>query len=267
MPHGGGAVSQSTRLDDYLLARGHRFTALGRATDARAALRRLLRQPDVSLKAKAEAHELLGEIELARGRFRRARRHFATAVGLQPFVARTYLRYAAAVEADPDADPRKARAALRRAIDIDPAEPGYWTALGRLELRSGNRRRTVRAFRRAARLNPDSTAVLAEIVDGLVAAGREREARCVLTAARFRAPRDLGIVQLYNQFRFDCLRRRQARLGRDHDEAAILPFPERTVAPASGDASPVVIRVDQRSRPRPHILRLMSRPENPRQAR
>jgi predicted Zn-dependent protease len=267
MPHGGGAVSQSTRLDDYLLARGRRFTALGRATDARAALQRLLRQPDVLLKAKAEAHELLGEIELARGRFRRARRHFATAIGLQPFVARTYLRYAAAVEADLDANPRKARAALRRAIDIDATEPGYWTALGRVELRSGHRGRALRAFRHAARLSPGSTAVLAEVVDGLVGAGREREAHAVLTAAWFRAPRDAGIIQLYNQFRFDCTQRRQARIGRDPDESAILPFPERTVAPAAVDASPVVIRVDQRSRPRPHILRLMSRPENPRQAR
>jgi predicted Zn-dependent protease len=239
---------------------------LGRWADGSAALRRLLSHPEATAQARAEAHSVLGELELAAGRFRRARRHFAAAIGLRPHAPAAYVRYAAAVEADPDADARKGCAALRRAIRIDPYEPAYFAALGRLVLRMGDDKRAYRAFRRAARLRPDSLPVLADVVDGFVLTGRDDEARRTILAARFRAPNDAAIIGLWNRFRFDCLRREQMQAGRGASLArqAILPFPEPTSAGVSDDASPGVIRADRRSRPTPHVLRLFG---NPRQTR
>jgi predicted Zn-dependent protease len=251
-------VNDTVPLHAHLLGRGELLATMGRARAARVTLRRLLRQPEVPSASQAEANRVLGDLEFAAGRFRRARRYFAAAIGLRPYVAELYLRYAAAVEADPKANPRKGLAALRRAICVEPQEPGHWTARGRLALRAGDTKQARVAFRRAAGLRPETVTVLAEIVDGFVAMGREDEARRVLIAARFRAPNDAGIAQLWNQFRFDCLRLEQARSSRGARAGAdtILPFPEPVASCSPVEGRSVVIRADRVSRPRPHVLRL-----------
>jgi tetratricopeptide (TPR) repeat protein len=251
-------VNDTVPLHAHLLRRGQLLVTIGRVRAARAMLRRLLTRPEVPSTSQAEANRVLGDLECAAGRFRRARRYFAAAIGLRPYVAELYLRFAAAVEADPKANPRKGLAALRRAICLEPQEPGHWTARGRLALRAGDTKQARAAFRRAARLHPETVTVLAEIVDGFVATGRENEARRVLIAARFRAPTDAGIAQLWNQFRFDCLRLEQARAGRGARSGAdmILPFPEPVVSSGPAEGPTVVIRADRISRPRPHLLRL-----------
>jgi len=252
-------VNDTVPLHAHLLRRGELLATLGRARAARALLRRLLRQPEVPSASQAEAHRVLGDLAFAAGRFRQARRHFAAAIGRRPYVAEWYLRYAAAVEGDPKADPRKGLAALRRAICLEPLEPSYWTARGRLAIRAGDMNQARRSFRRAARLHPEKVAVLAEIIDGFVATGCESEARRALIAARFRAPNDAGMAQLWDQFRFDCLRAEQARAGRGARGAGdmILPFPKSVVSSTPVEGPSVVIRADQVSRPRPHLLRLI----------
>lgn len=251
-------MNDTVPLHAHLLRRGQLLATTGRVRAARAMLRRLLSQAEVPSASQAEANRELGDLELAAGRFRRARRYFAAAIGLRPYVAELYLRYAVAVEADPKADPRKGLAALRRVICLEPREPSYWTARGRLAIRCGDLKQARRAFRRAARLRPEKVAVLAEIVDGFFATGRENEARRVLIAARFRAANDAGIAQLWSQFRFDCLRLEQARAGRGARGGAdmILPFPEPVVSSGPAEGPTVVIRADRISRPRPHLLRL-----------
>lgn len=242
-------------LSEALLVLGRHMSAVGRPADARDALTRLLTVPDVPARDRAEAHRLLGDLDAALGEYRKARRHYAAAVGLRPDAA-TCLAYAEAVDADPDADPRRGWAARRRATRLSPADPRAWAALGRSGIRVGKPDAAMKAFRRAARLRPSRLDTLAEVVEGLLDLGHEEEARAVLTAARFRFSAAV-LADLLSRFRYECLRREQQRARQaSGDEAVVLKFPGRETGAAVGEGSPVVIRADRRSRPMPHLLRL-----------
>jgi Flp pilus assembly protein TadD len=254
-------LNSSINLHEQLLTRGRRLLELGSVDAARTILHRLLDQPEVSKRYRAEAHTLLGQIALDFSRFDKARRHYAAAIGLRPFAAEGYVRYAMAIEADPDGNTRKAWLALRRATRIDPEEPRYWTALGRTSLLIGDRTVAGLAFRRAARLQPDCINVLTELVGGYVAMGQFQQAKRVLIAVRFRYPRLAGLAELWKNYRWHALRRRQQRLrmkANSSDESTI-PFPGRSTSVPTSDPSPVVLRADQSSWPRPHVLRLFGR--------
>jgi predicted Zn-dependent protease len=260
-------LNTSIHLHDHLLSTGRRLHEIGRTAEARRTLRPLVDAAELTPHSRAEVHAILGEIEFGLGRYRKARRHFAVVIGLRPYDTETCLRYADAVDADPDADPHKAWAARRRATRIDSFDSRCWAALGQSGLRIGDRKRALKAFRRAARLRPERIETLADVVNGLVELGRIREARSVLTCARFRRPHDAGIQALWNRFRFDCLHREQQaeRVGGVDAEPAILPFPGRTTEPKRG-GEPIVLRVDRRSRPMPHLLRLFGMRVDPRRA-
>jgi Flp pilus assembly protein TadD len=261
-------VSETIQFHAHLLERGRRLFELARPSEARAILQPLLDDSRAEPDIRAEAHRVLGELDLDAGNFRGARRHFATAIGLQPSRGGTYLRYAAAVHADSAADPRKAYTACRRAIRLSPCDANCWLAYGASCLRIGDHKRARRAFRRAARLQPDDLKTLAAAVGGLTSLGRHGEARRVLEAARFRAPRNAGILGLWNRFRFDSARRKQVRQHSPlNDDAALLPFvPARDSSGTEAAASPVVLRADRSSRATPHLLRLFGRQSDPRRA-
>lgn len=259
-------MSDPIPLADRLFIRARRLHHAGQTTEAARLLRRLANQDEVRPSLRAAAHQLLGQMELDAVRFRRARGHFAAAIRLQPLEAESYFNYAAAVEADPDGEPRKAWAALRKAIGINSFEPRYWAALGRVALRMGERKRAVRAFRRAARLGPDTVELLGEVVNGFVALGRRRAAAALVTAARFRDPRNAALERLQNRFRFDRAREAQERARRDVAGPAILPFPGRSAEPAAATATPGIVRVDRGSRPTPHVLRMFGARPDPRRA-
>ena len=252
-------MNNSINLHEQLLTRGRRLLDLGSIEAARTILRRLLDQPEVSKRYRAEAHTLLGQIALDFGRFDKSRRHYAAAIGLRPFSAEGYVRYASAIEADPDGNTRKAWLALRRATRIDPEEPRYWTALGRTSLLIGDRTVAGLAFRRAARLNPDCINVLTELVGGYIAMGQFRQAKRALIAARFRNSRLTGLSGLWKNFRWHLARRRQQRMRANSAHESAIPFPGRSVSIPTADPSPVVLRADQASRPMPHVLRLFGR--------
>lgn len=251
-------MNSSIHVHDHLLSTGRNLHQIGRDADARRFLASLLTAGDLAPHARAELHALIGEIEFELGRYRRARRHFAIVIGLRPYDTETCLRYADAVDADPDSDPRKAWAARRRATRIDSFDSKCWAALGQSGLRIGDRKRALRAFRRAARLRPERVDTLAEVVGGLVELGRDKEAQTVLNCARFRRPHDTAIQALWNNFRFARLQRKQQRekAKRPDSEPTILPFPGRSIASSAQAENPVVLRADCRSRPVPHLLRL-----------
>jgi tetratricopeptide (TPR) repeat protein len=255
-------------LHRHLLSRGRMSLDLGQRQDARKLLERLLALPNLPESSQAEAHRLLGEIELGWQRFRRARRHFAAALRLESDRAEGYHSFALAVEEDPDGDPRKARAALRRATRLEPLKARYWVRLAHAELRLGRRKAALRHFRRAARLRPARVDTLAEIVDGLMALNRTGEARALILTARFRAPNDPGVGQLWSRFRLECLRRRQTavRPGPGIETPDFLPFPGRDVDTLATPESEAILRADRQSRPVPHLFRLAGFRTDPRRA-
>jgi tetratricopeptide (TPR) repeat protein len=239
-------------LDRHLLNRSHLLLDLGHPTEARALLVRLIDRPELADEMKAEAHRLLGEIAFHGQRFRRARRHFREAICLQPRVAETYVSFALAVETDPDANPVRAWKALRRAVRLNPDEPRYWTAFGQIALRLRKPHAALEAFRQASNLGPDRVSTIADIVDGFLCLGREDEARSLLLTIHFRHPHDASVAGLWDRFRFESTRRRQAR--RD-ESTAVLAFPGRTgetKSPAAG-----VIRTDRFSMAGAHLFRLV----------
>jgi predicted Zn-dependent protease len=241
---------------------------VGRRADACAAVQNVLNQSDVPAAMRADAHRLMGEIELDRRNYRQARRQFAAALRQEPDRAEGYHSYAMAVEADPDAHPRQAWVALRRATRLDPLEPRYWSALGHVGLRLGRRHSALKAFRRAVRLRPCRPSTLAAVIDGLTELNRWREARALLMAARFRAPCDKAVQQLWAGFQLACLRRRQecARNRGESDPPAVLPFTRGTTGSLDASPLPGIIRVDRHSRPAPHLFRLAGYPSDPRRA-
>lgn len=258
-------MSDSLPLADHLLNRGRRLLRLGQSAEARRLFRRLLGHTDLSKRLRADVLSHLAGIEFDAGRFRRARRLLTTAIRLCRHADELYVEYARAASADPDADPRLAVRALRRAVGIDPSESRSWAALGSAAVKAGEDALARKAFRCAARLRPEQADLLQEIADGLIAIGRVGEARELLVAARFRAPTDAAITAVWDQFRFSETARRQRR--GQNDGTAILPFvmiEHQTADSQPADA--VVLRADRKSFPAPHLLRMFGRRTGPRRA-
>lgn len=258
-------MTSTISFHDQLLAESEQFIHLGRYAEARRRLKRLTCL-GICTTTRANAHNLLGELEFTVGRFRAARRHFAAVIGLRPYDAEACLRYADAIDADPDADPEKGWAARRRATRIDSFDSRCWTALGTSGLRIGDRKRALKAFRRAARLRPERIETLVELTTGLVTLGRFAEARAVLTAAQFRRPADARLIGLSKRLQFEIARIRQVRdrVDSGFDCPMLLPFESNERRKVIEHAEPVVIRVDRRSRSTPHLLRLFGRQSGPR---
>jgi tetratricopeptide (TPR) repeat protein len=255
-------VSDPLSFADHLLSRARLMLRIGRVIEARRLLRRVLATSGETARPRADALRLLAGIESDGDRFRRARGYLVAAIRLRRHADDLYVEYARAVLADPDADPSRAVKAVRKAVGIDPHEPRSWAALGTAAIRAGDDRLAARAFRRAARLRPDLVDTLAEIVDGFLALGNEDEARAVLNAARFRAPKDAGVIALWNRFRFNLALREQGPAT----DKAILRFPVELRQRSETPTTPVVIRADRRSTRTPHLIRLFGRRSDPRRA-
>lgn len=256
-------MSDPLSIPDHLVARGRLMMRIGRPLEARRLFRRLLGHPELPDRTRAEALQAVAAIDMDSGQFRRARRLLAAAIRLRRHADDLYREYAAAVTADPDADPRLAVKALRRAVAIDPDEVRSWAALGTAALRAGDRSLARKAFRRAARLRPESASILQEIAHGLLELDREAEARAVVTAVRFGASNDADITGVWDWLQFALARRRQ-RKGQD-EERTVLRFPTTPRESVSHSGEAVVLRADRKSAPTPHLLRLIGR-SGPRQA-
>jgi len=259
-------VSDPLPLADYFLSRSRLMLQVGRQRSARRLLRRLTNHPDFAPRTRAEAHRRLSEIDLAAGRFRRARRHLVAAIRLRRHADELYFEYARVIEADPNGDARRAVSALRVAVGIDPFEARSWALLGRMAATAGDRKLALKALRRAVRLRPEAAEVLADVVKGLLGLGRRSEARAVLSAARFRARRDARIAGLWDWFRFQQAVREQ-RSQTTPSGPAILRFPTEMADVSVGNGEPVVLRADRRSHPTPHVLRMFEARPNPRRAK
>jgi tetratricopeptide (TPR) repeat protein len=264
-------MSRTLNLVDHLLMAGRNFQTLGRIPDALRTFKRLCSFRVLPPEAAEEAQARLGEMQLQRGKFARARRHLTAALRSCPDNARYHYLLATAIDGDDHADPQRAAKHYRRSLEIDPDQPECLVRHGELLLHLGQREEGLGCLCRAVELSPNDPEVVGKLANGLRLANQVEEARSVLRAALFRNRRDGRFHKLWNDFRFQEVRRQQVAERQQEaeedgeDGPALLPFP-RPGTPAAPDETPrpsrKLVRQDgPETLPPPHSLRSLPRPD------
>jgi tetratricopeptide (TPR) repeat protein len=252
-------MSRTLNLVDHLLRTGRNFQALGRIHDALRTLKRLCRFRELPAEAAEEAQGRLAEMQIQRGKFARARRHLTAALRSCPDNAYYHYLMATAVDADPHADPQRAAEHYRRSLELDPDQPDCLVRHGELLLCLGQREEGLGCLCRAVELSPNDPEVVGKLADGLRLANQADEARSVLRAALFRNRRDSRFHKLWNDFRFQEVRRGQVAARRaetdadDEDGPVLLPFPGPAVEETAAPGRTVVRHDGPETLPAPHL--------------
>jgi tetratricopeptide (TPR) repeat protein len=257
-------MSTTLNLVDRLLAMGRKYQELGRVHDARTVLSQLAGFGDLPPDVAEETQVRLAELDMRRRRFVRARRHLTAALVHQPASARYHNLMAAALDTEYKGNPARAAEHYRRSLELDPEQPDCLSAYGALLVGQGEVEAGLEALRRAAEQSPHDPEILGRLVDGLMAANQEDEARQVLWLALFRNGRDGRFRKLWEDFQFRQLHELQ-QAARDSRDAGVgggpmvLPF----VRPAT--APPRRVRRDAASPlPPPHRPRTARLPDQKR---
>lgn len=202
-------MSRTLNLVEQLLSRGRKLHELGRTGDALVVLSRLGGLRELPAEAAEETQARLGEIQLGRRKYIRARRHLAAALTHQPESAKYHRQMASAFDSPEKADEERSLEHYRQSLQCDPKQPRCLGEFGLLALRLGQVEEGLQALRRAAELAPDEPEVVGRLAEGLRQADQIEEARGVLQSARFRHPRDRRFHKLWNDFQFCCLHEAQ----------------------------------------------------------
>jgi tetratricopeptide (TPR) repeat protein len=249
---GGNSMGKTLNLCECLLQMGRDWQSCGRWVEASRVLQRLSSFRDQPAAIAEETHARLGTIFLLIRDFKKARRHLTAVLFFRPSHAPYYYQLASAMHNDDAVDPARAVRYYRQALRLDPDQPRWWADLGRLYLQIGKTQKGVVALRKAGRLDPDDPAIIAKLVEGLCLADRGGEARTILREARFRHPRDARFRKLWNDFQF-----RQVQESQDQTPAApepvILPFVRKASISESAQLPGRIVRMDQASKPTPHL--------------
>lgn len=223
-------MNPTVNLVDGILALGRRYQELGRHRDAVAVFTRLSHFRYLPAEAAEETQSRLAEIYLKRRKYKQARRHLTAALRHQPDNARYHYLLATALCAEEGSDLARAAEHFRRALELDPGHVKCHADYGHLLLRLGQTEEGLTRLRKTASQAPDDVEVLAKLVKGLRLTGRSEEARNVLQLARFRNARSPQFRKLWNEFRFQQARRRdaqrmqQAEVEAHGEQPTLLPF-------------------------------------------
>jgi Flp pilus assembly protein TadD len=202
-------MSRMLNLVDELLSRSRHFHKLGRRHEAFDLLTRLADLREMPIHTAEEVEVRLGESYLRQRRYKQARRHFATALTFQPDNARYHFFLAHALSHGPRPNPRRASEHYARSLELDSGKPIRLSAFGLFLVQIGRSAEGLRHLRRAAKIAPESPAVLKRVLAGLLLANRAEEARRVLLNARFCAPHDPRVLALWNDLHFQMIRKEQ----------------------------------------------------------
>jgi Tfp pilus assembly protein PilF len=245
-------MSMKLNLADRLLAMGRKFQNLGRHHDARQILGKLAAFGELPPEVAEETHLRLGEIHLKRPKLRRAQRHITAALLHRPDSARYHYLLATTLDTREPAEAKRASDHYRRSLELDPDQPRCLSEYGLLATKRGKTEEGLAALRRAVDMAPADPEVAGKLVEALRQEDQVDEARAVLRAAMFRNSRDPRFHKLRSDFEFRQLRRRQRAVLRkdrsdrkDEDQPVLLPFVR-----LEGEASePKVRKTVRRDRP------------------
>jgi tetratricopeptide (TPR) repeat protein len=245
------AMDATLNLFDRALALGRRYQELGRVGDAAKVLMRLAGFRDLPPATAEETRARLGEMELKRRRYARARRHLAAALTHRPDSARYHFLLATAFREDDRVNPERAVEHYRRSLEIDPTQVKCLCDFGTLLVRVGQTEEGLVHLRRAVELAPDDAEAAGRLVKALRLAGQHDAAREAARSGLFRNPHSSRFLRIWQDHQFRMLRRQQLATRRSGklrataaDEPALLPFIRRD------DPSPM---------PAPHFPRLARR--------
>lgn len=158
-------------------------------SEARAAFDRALDEYRLAQRANAErpeAHVALGVLNLKRGDLASARRNYEQALALGPWFVPAWVNLADLLRIEGRDD--EGAAALRRALEVDPANAAVHHALGLLRVRQKRHAEALAELARAAELAPEVPDFAYAYAIGLHSLGRTGEALSVLRAANARSP-------------------------------------------------------------------------------
>jgi tetratricopeptide (TPR) repeat protein len=257
-------MSKPLNLAAALLAYARNLFRLGRRGDAFVAFSRLAAMPALAPAVAAESYRALAEIHIDRRHYRKARQAVRAALAAEPDDAAAHHLFALADDRDPRGNPRRALKHYRRAVELDPARPGWMCDYGQVALRLDRTVEALTALRKAAELAPNDADILEWVADGLAEAGEMNEAAELLRAARFRNPRNPQFETLWNRFRFFQARAEQqprasVPLLRPFTAPEILPFDTARLPDPRSASGGGVLRFDAAARPKPHFGRRAAR--------
>ncbi|MBL8792688.1 MAG: tetratricopeptide repeat protein [Planctomycetia bacterium] len=259
-------MSELLPLFDRLLTLGRHFQQIHRPQEALHYLGRLAAFPQVPAALAEESQARLGEIQLGRKRYRRARKHLAIALLYRPESARYHYLLGSALAKGRHAEPERALEHYRKAVELDTEQPRWLAEFGLLCVQQGETDEGLGALMQAVQQAPNDPDVVGRLVKALCLAGRRAEAKDVLRAARFRNPRDGRFRLLWQVFMFKQLhrkqtgeRRAQQRSWMSDEGPALLPFRLPTTEPQS--EGPLRREDEPEALPGPHLHRPQRRPD------
>ena len=237
-------MTTTLNLFDHLLSMGKKYQELGRTLDALRVLTRLAGLREMPGEVAEECQVRLGEMQLKRRRFRRARRHLTAALQHAPEQARTHHLLAQAYLGDGRGDQQRAEEHFRRSLELDDTQVACLVDAGLLAIKLGQCEEGLGWLRRAAELAPDDWQVIGKLARGLRLTGHAEEGRKILRFALFRNPRSPRFRKLWTDCQFQLLRQEQERQRLEqeahveNEEGAVIlafrprdEFPEQVAVP------------------------------------
>jgi tetratricopeptide (TPR) repeat protein len=254
-------MSRTLNFCNHRLIQARKYHELGVDDVALRILANLSRLCELPADVAEETQARLAELLLKQRKFARARRHLTAALAHQEDNARYHYLMALAIEEDRRGQAARALEHYRRAVELEPDNPGYHADAGLFALRRCHVELGLNWLRRAVELAPEDVEVVGQVVRGLQDAGHAEAARQVARAALFRNSRDRRFRQLWDDFRFQELHHRQQRenkrlaiRGAIAEGRICLSFEQMTVETVGGGRK---VRQDGPSHtPAPHFLRL-----------
>jgi Flp pilus assembly protein TadD len=212
-------MSMTLTLTDAAWASARSLATAGRRADALAILTPLLSRPDLSPTFAAKAHRLAAGLHRDADRYGKARKHLKAAAKLEPGNADTRAELAACCEDDPYGCDRRAARWYRSALKLDSTNADYRAGLARSLARTGKDRAAKKHLLAAVETAPTSISVLTVAVEACREMKKSQLAWRLVCKARFLAPADAAIRQLWQRAKFDLAAGRQRTSG-----ARVLPF-------------------------------------------
>jgi tetratricopeptide (TPR) repeat protein len=195
-------MSMTLNFFEHSFNRGRRLQEAGRSKEAARLFDRLGLLTNAPDEIASEALTSLGQMLLEQGEVEAARQSTQEACRRDPCAAEAQFAHAQACLEGDDADLEQALGAFLLAVEIEPDVARYHAELGKVQIALDMELEGLQSLEHAVELEPESPAMLRDLIDSLMDLGQEAEAFKRAKAALFMAPRIQGFRALWNDLCF-----------------------------------------------------------------